>query len=99
VIREVVIRRIDSAATCVADTCADNPWMTPEPGVRCPESTEPERRGLDDGCLLLIEREHHAQCTPQGPDRLLRSAVSRSLAETRRRLAEVPFERATERRL
>jgi hypothetical protein len=51
VISEVVIRRIDGAAASVADAGANNSWMTPEPGIRCPESTEAERGSFNQRLL------------------------------------------------
>jgi hypothetical protein len=59
VIGEVVIRRRGRAAAGIADARANDGWVTPEPGVWCPESTEAERGGLD-GNLREIERLHHA---------------------------------------
>jgi hypothetical protein len=63
VIGEVVVGRIDGAAAGVADARTNDSWMTPEPGIRGPESTETERGGLDGG-LLQIEGEHDNQSTP-----------------------------------
>ena len=62
-IGEVVIGRIDAAPTRVAHARANDGWMTPEPGVRTPESTKPEGGGLygDGG---VVERQHHAEHTP-----------------------------------
>jgi hypothetical protein len=62
VVGEVVIRRIDRAAAGVADARADDGWMTPEPGVGPPESTQAERRGLRCGGLA-VEGELHASPT------------------------------------
>jgi hypothetical protein len=47
VVTDVVIGRFAMLAARVADAGADDSWQTPEPGVRGPESTERERRGLD----------------------------------------------------
>jgi hypothetical protein len=67
VIGEIVVRRIDGRAAGVADARANDSWMTPEPGVRCPESAKAEGCGLDVGRLLLIEWKHRAQSTSLGP--------------------------------
>ena len=48
VIREVVIRRKRRRAAGVTDARAKNTWMTPEPGIGGPESTERECRGVPD---------------------------------------------------
>jgi hypothetical protein len=67
VIAEVVIRRIDVASTRVSDARANDSWVTPEPGVRRPESTEREDRGLGMR-LVLIDGLHtvHTQNVPTG---------------------------------
>ena len=62
-IAEVVIGRVALRAAGVADTCANDCRVTPEPGVGSPESTEAERRSFDDGGLVEIEWEHHDQYT------------------------------------
>ncbi len=62
VIGEVVIRRLDGAPAGVADTRANNCWVTPEPGVGRPESAQPEGRGLDRG-LLQVKWKHRDQST------------------------------------
>jgi hypothetical protein len=59
VVCEIVIGRIDRATAGIADARANDGWMTPEPGVGTPESTEAERRGLRDG-RFAVEWQLHA---------------------------------------
>jgi len=47
-VAEVVIGRIGVRTAGVSNASTDDSWVTPEPGVGSPESTERECRGVPD---------------------------------------------------